>query len=199
MSPLRRLAQLLAAASLSLAAGAAFAAPAFQAAGAAQGATGGVTVPWPAHQAGDVALLFVETQGSQAVSFSNARGFQALPDSPQSVNNPQRGTRLSVFWARATSGAMLSPQIADPGNHVYAVILTYRGVVSTGNPWDATAGGNNNGNNTSITVPGVTTTVPDTLIVQAVTRQTDSGAAFVSNQTNANLTGIAERFDDGTT
>jgi len=156
-------------------------------------------VPWPAHQAGDIALLFVETQGSQAVSFSNAQGFQAVPDSPQSVNNPQSGTRLSVFWARATSGAMPSPQIADPGNHVYAVILTYRGVVSTGNPWDATAGGNNTGMNTTVTVPGVTTTVPDTLIVQAVTRQTDSGAAFVSNQSNANLTGIAERFDDGTT
>ena len=45
---------------------------------------------------------------------------------------------------------------------------------------------------TSVTVTGVTTTVADTLIVQAASRDTDSAAAAFSAQTNANLTGITD-------
>ncbi|HOW90080.1 MAG TPA: hypothetical protein PL037_07340, partial [Elusimicrobiales bacterium] len=41
-------------------------APVFVSAGTAVGGTAGVTPAWPAHQANDVALLFVETAGGQA-------------------------------------------------------------------------------------------------------------------------------------
>ena len=94
---------------------------------------------------------------------------------------------------------MAAPTVADPGDHVYAQILTYRGVISTGNPWDVTGGGVKAAASTSVTVTGVTTTVANTLIVQAVARDLDSSAAAFSAETNANLTGITERSDAGTT
>ena len=95
---------------------------------------------------------------------------------------------------------MATPTVAvASGDHVYTQILTYRGVIGSGNPWDVTGGGVKASASGSVTVTGVTTTVPDALIVQAVTRDTDSAAAAFSAQTNANLTGIAERVDAGTT
>lgn len=185
---------------LMLAGSAAVAAPTFQGAGGQVSGTGAVSPAWPAHIAGDVALLFVESRGNQAASLSSAQGFVEVANSPQNTNAPANGTRLTVFWARATSNAMAAPIVADPGNHVYARILTYRDVIETGNPWDVTGGGvKASPATTSVTVTGVTTTIPETLIVQAVSRHNDSAAAGFSNQTNANLTGITERSDGGTT
>ncbi|HEX9184750.1 MAG TPA: LamG domain-containing protein [Burkholderiales bacterium] len=175
------------------------AAPAFQAAGTAVTGTGAVTPTWPPHQAGDVALLFVESAGGEAANLSTPAGFAAVPNSPQSTGAGTAGTRLTVYWARATSAAMANPTVADPGNHVYARILTYRGVIAAGNPWDATAGGVKAAASTSVSVAGVTTTVVNTRIVQAVARDNDSAAAAFSAQANANLTGITERDDAGTT
>ena len=94
---------------------------------------------------------------------------------------------------------MSSPSVTiATGNHGYAQIITYRGVINTGNPWDVTGGGVKAAASTSVTVTGVTTTVPDTLIVQAVARDNDNAAAAFSAQANANLTGIVERSDAGT-
>jgi MSHA biogenesis protein MshQ len=174
-------------------------APAFQAAGAAVSGTGNVTPAWPAHAIGDVALLFIESAGGEAATLSVPAGFVAVTNSPQATGAGTAGTRISVYWARATSTAMPAPTVLDPGNHVYAQILTYRGVVNTGNPWDVTGGGVKAAASTTVTVTGVTTTVPNTRVVQAVSRDNDSAAAAFSAQTNVNLTGIAERSDAGTT
>jgi len=176
----------------------------FQAAGAQQSGTGAVTVPWPAHQAGDIAFLFVESRQAEAVTLSTPAGFAAVANSPQFTASdavaPNTGTRLTVFWARATSAAMASPTVADPGDHVYARILTYRRAISSGTPWDVTGGGAESGaNNTTLSVTGVTTTVANTRVIQAASRNNDSAAAAFSGQTNAGLTGIAERSDAGTT
>ena len=174
-------------------------APTFQAAGTAVGGTGAVSPAWPAHAIGDVALLFIESGGGQAANLSTAAGFAAVANSPQATGAGANGTRITVYWARATSTAMPAPTVADPGNHVYAQILTYRGVIATGNPWDVTGGGVKAAASTSVTVSGVTTTVLNALVVQAVARDDDSAAAEFSAETNANLTGITERTDAGTT
>ncbi len=173
--------------------------PRFQAAGAAVQGTGAVSPAWPVHAINDIALLFVESAGGQAAALSTPAGFAAVLNSPQATGAAAAGTRITVFWARATSVAMTAPTVGDPGDHVYAQILTYRGVVNAGNPWDVTGGGVKTPASTSVTVTGVTTTVADTLIVQAVARDNDNAAAAFSAQTNVNLTGIAERADAGTT
>jgi len=178
-------------------ASAVLAAPQFQAAGAENSGTGSVTVNWPAHAAGDVALLFVETTGGEVATLSTAAGFVQVAGSPQDTGAGADSTRLTVFWARATSSSMASPIIADPGNHVYARILTYRGVISAGNPWDVTGGGIKSTPSTVVTVTGVTTTVTDTLIVQAVAHGRDSNNPHFSGQANANLLNLTERGDSG--
>lgn len=174
------------------------AAPAFQAAGTAVSGIGLVNPAWPAHAVDDVALLFVESTGGQAATLSIPAGFAAVLNSPQATGSTTNGTRITVFWARATSTAMATPRVADPGDHVYARIITYRGVINTGNPWDVTGGGVKASSSSSVTVTGVTTTVPDTLIVQVVSRSNDRSDAEFSAETNANLTGIGERSDGGT-
>jgi MSHA biogenesis protein MshQ len=183
--------------SLLLATASVYAAPTFQAAGTAVNGTGAVTPVWPAHQIDDIALLIVESDAAQAVTLSTPAGFTAVTNSPQTTG--ATGSRITVFWARANSSAMASPTVADPGDHVYAQIITYRGVINTGNPWDVTSGGNKATASTTVTVTGVTTTVADTLIVQIASRDLDSTAAAFSGQTNGNLTSITERVDAGTT
>jgi MSHA biogenesis protein MshQ len=177
----------------------AYAAPAFQAAGAAVSGTGTVSPAWPTHATGDVALLFVESTGGQAVTLTTPAGFVAVTNSPQTTGTTTNGTQIAVFWARAISSAMAAPTIGAPSNHVYAQIITYRGVGDAGNPWDVTGGGVKATASTSVTVTGVTTTVANTLIVQAVARDDDAAGAEFSAETNASLTGITERSDAGTT
>jgi hypothetical protein len=186
---------------LLVASGTGRAAVTFQAAGTALAGTnviGGLAVTWPAHVQGDVALLFVESRAEEAVTLLQANGFAAVANTPQSTGSGLNGTRLTVFWARATSAAMLPPIITTPTNHVYARIITYRGVINNGDPIDATAGDVKAGASGSVTVTGVTTTVANTLIVQAVARHNDNAAAAFSAQTNINLAGISEQLDAGT-
>lgn len=177
----------------------AHAAPTFQAVGTAVNGTGDVSPAWPAHLTNDIALLFVETSGPQIATVNPATGFVPIASSPQLSGNDANHTQLTVFWARATSNAMPSITILDTGDHTYAQIITYRGVATTGNPWDVTSGGAKSTASGTVSVTGVTTSEADTLIVQAASRQLDSGAATFSAQTNATLSGIVERFDDGTT
>lgn len=184
---------------LSLLAGIAQAAPTFQASGTVASGTGSVSPSWPTHAIGDVALLFVESAGGEPVTLSTSAGFVQVANSPQATGSGTSGTQITVFWARATSTSMAAPTISDPGNHAYSQIITYRGVINSGNPWDVTSGGIKATASGSVTVTGVTTTVPDTLIVQAVSRDLDSSAAAFSAEANANLTGITERADAGTT
>jgi MSHA biogenesis protein MshQ len=170
----------------------------FQATGAFDAGTGNVSPAWPAHQAGDIALLFIESRGEEPATLGTPAGFSPVLNSPQSTDTTTAGTRLTVYWARATSAAMAAPTVTDPGDHVVAQILTYRGVVETGNPWDVTVGGVQTTAATGIIVTGVTTTVPDTLVVVAVAHGIDGNStARFSGWANTNLSSIVERVDLG--
>ncbi|MEA3192436.1 MAG: biosis protein MshQ [Betaproteobacteria bacterium] len=171
--------------------------PIFQAAGGAVNNATSVSPTWPVHAVDDVALLFCESSGGNAQTLATAATFQAI--GTQTTGAGTAGTRLGVWWARATSTAMGAPTITVPGDHIYCQIITYRGVVDSGNPYDVFAGGTKAAASISVTVTGVTTTTDNTLIVQAVARDTDAGGAAFSAITNANLTSILERNDAGTT
>ena len=173
--------------------------PRFQAAGTAVSGVSSVNPAWPAHQINDVALLFVESSGGQTISLTTPAGFVEVANSPQATGLGTAGTRIAVYWCRATSSAMATPRVADSGNHVYAQILTFRGVTPGGDPWNITGGGVKASASVSVNVTGITTTVDDTLVVAGVTRDLDSAAAFASAWSNANLTGITEWSDAGTT
>lgn len=176
--------------------------PVFQAAGAPVASTGPITVAWPAHEVDDVALLFVET-ANQAVTLSTPAGFTEITNQGTGTAGASSATRLTVFWARATSTAMASPVVADSGARQTGVILTYRGCIASGNPYDVFAGGVQATADAAVSIPGLTTTVAETLIVNALSNSLGVAATTVrpSSVANASLSNIAKRLNtqaDGT-
>ena len=170
--------------------------PVYQAAGTARSGVGAVS--WPAHQVDDVALLFVESAGGQAASLSTPNGFTEVTGSPYFTGAGTAGTRITVFWARATSAAMAAPVVAGPADHAFSVILTFRGVIKNGDPWNAVTGGVKTPASVTLNAAGVTTTVEETLLVLGVANDIDAAKAVASSWVNNSLGGIVERFDDAT-
>ncbi len=173
--------------------------PTFQAAGTADATVNTTSPAWPAHQANDIGLLLIESCGGEAATLSTASGFAAVTNSPSATGTTTNGTRITAFWCRATSSAMAAPIVADPGNHAYSRILTFRGCITTGNPWDVTAAAQKASASTSASAPTVTTTVANTLIVNIISRDNDLAGAAFSAWANASLTNVTEHVDDGDT
>ena len=173
--------------------------PTYQAVGTVASGTGAITPTWPTHQAGDVALLVIES-ANQAISLSTPAGFVEVTGSPQGTGTAggTAATRLAVYWKRATTSSESSPTVADSGDHQIARIITFRGVIGSGNPWDVTAGGVAASASTAVSIPGATTTVANTLVVTIVANGTDTTSAQTSGWTNANLTSLTERMDNNT-
>lgn len=170
--------------------------PTFQAIGSSVKAfKKAAAVTWPTHQAFDIAFLFVEGSASDTFTLSTPAGFVEIPGSPFKAST----TQLAVFWCRASSVAMPSPTIAKPGDHIFAVIATYRGCAQSGDPWEAIASGIKAGASTTVSAPSVTTLSDDDLVIVAVSSDRDAQAPFASSETNAALDGLVERFDAGTT
>jgi len=173
--------------------------PRFNLAGAEATGTGAVTPVWPTHVAGDVALLFVESE-NQTITLSTPAGFTEITPS-QGTGTPAAAgaVKLSVFWNRATSSAMANPTVADPGDHVYARILTFRGIIDTGDPYEVVAGSVKSTASTTTTFDTVTTSTANDLIVLASAWDTDSLVGPFRGYVNSNLTSIAKAVDAGTT
>lgn len=178
-------------------------APQFQAAGTADSQTIASSPAWPTHVAGDVALLVIESAGGEAATLSTAAGFVAVTNSPQATGAGTAGTQLTVFWCRATSSAMGAPTIADPGDHVHAQIITFRGCISSGDPWSTTAGSVKASASTTTTFPSVDTrtytSTPEQLIVLIAARDNDSAtAAWSGYSTGDGNSTVVEHADTGT-
>ena len=177
--------------------------PAYRSSGAFRAATGAITPPYPADMAADdVCLLAVESE-NQTISLTTANGFVQVPTwSPQSAGSAATNpaSRLALYWKR-TVGGDAAPVVADSGNHVTGRIHCFSGVLTSGNPWDTGAGGNDGAaNDTSATVPGSTTTVADTLVVLITsTSNNATSTANCSAWTNADLANLTEQADNTNT
>ncbi|MGH3805798.1 MAG: DUF4347 domain-containing protein, partial [Pseudonocardiaceae bacterium] len=143
---------------------------------------------------GDMLLLFAET-ANQAVTIANQNGGTWTEITPsQGIGTTAAGTRLTVFWSRY-NGTQVAPTTSDsgnnPGSHQVGQIYAFRGVVPTGNPVNITSGGSEAADN-SLSVPGATTTVADTLVVVAASISmqltTDNFGATWTNASLANFT-----------
>src|SRR3989449_10970763 len=189
------------AATLAFAHQASAAPPTYQAAGTIQSSTSTtLSVPWPAHAIGDIGLLIIETQNQAVTLGTNAANWTPVTNSPQGTGTTNNtGTRLTVFWSRATSTSMGAVGVNDSGDHQIAQIITFRGVVATGNPWDVTAGDVTPSTTTAVSIPGATTTVPDTLVVAIVSNGSDLSAAQVPGSfTNSDLSSVTKWQDNNT-
>ncbi len=101
---------------------------------------------------------------------------------------------LPVFWIRETSSSDPGFTVADPGDHWVGTRALFRGCKTSGNPWNVVSTGTLSGS-TSLTIPGVTTTVNNCMVVVIIAhgRDTSAGAQF-SGWTCAALTSFDEPF-----
>jgi outer membrane protein assembly factor BamB len=176
-------------------------APTFQAAGTAQSGISSLTVAWPTHQAEDIGLLIVETANQAVVLGTNAADWTQVTNSPQGTGTAggTSATRLTVYWSRATSSAMGAVGVStSSGDHQIAQIITFRGVTNTGNPFDVSAGNVASSASTSVSIPGATTTVANTLVVAIVANATDSNFSQASTWANSSLTSVTDQAETQT-
>lgn len=144
------------------------------------------------HKAGDIGIMVVDTFSTDvAATLTDAQGFAEVTSSPGRSVFSTLFVRCHVYWCRATSSAMAAPTVTTNNGQGAARIFVIRGANPVGNPIDVTSVGANNANNTSVSIPGATTSVDNCLICTFFT--TDGGGApkiTSSNWANASLAGF---------
>jgi hypothetical protein len=149
---------------------------------------------------GDILLLFVETS-NQTVTVSNQNGgtWTQVSGSPHGTGTGGNttSTSLTVFWSRY-NGTQGAPTLSDSGDHDLARMIAIRGAADSGDPTDVTAGSADATANTSVSIPGATTTGDNELVISAVaTALPDgNGTANFSGESNSDLGGVAELTDN---
>lgn len=176
--------------------------PVFQAAGSIAESTGAAVAPaWPTHQIGDIGFLILEASGNSPAP-STPTNWTNLCDLRDI--NTTAGSRFNVYWRRATSSAMTAPTTDSQTDHCLAVICTVRGALPAGTPIDASATGGKGTNftgvaSTTATLPTVTTTVDECLILLLCCRPDDSAStAHFGTPSNGALTGLDSTQEFGT-
>lgn len=137
-------------------------------------------------EAGDILLLVCETDGSDTIAAPS--GWESVANSPQAGTN----SKLHLFWRRAGYSES-APTVVRTGDHLMGKMIGIRGGLPRGNPFDATAGGTGTG--TAQSIPGLTTSVDNCLVLDFITSGIDTNAAQHSGWTNASLASITEEFD----
>jgi len=175
-------------------------APTYQAVGTAIASTGAsVNVAWPTHLTNDIGLVVIETSGNSA-TLTPPTGWVAIPGTPVTDVATTAGSKLHVWWKRAASNAESSVATGAATDHIVARLYTFRGCITTGNPWNVTTTGTKTTASTTATVPALVTTLDDTLITMIVGRPDDnSSPTHFGVPVNSNLTGLAEATETGTT
>lgn len=172
--------------------------------GAGVGVAGNLVVPWPAgHQIGDIGFLIEEQDALGIPSIiAGGAGFQFVAQTGQ-VSVGATGINLIVYWCRATSTSMTSPTLQGSTDHGFAQIITFRGTVETGTPFNfAQRDSRNQGADTVLDVfVDATANVAkfNSLFVIAIARNNDVAGPAFSRLANTTLASGSEIVDDGTT
>lgn len=124
------------------------------------------------YQADDIGLLFIETNVATTISVD--QGWAQVSSSPQTAT----ATRLHLYWKRL-SASETGPTATQGGttDHQCGGIIVIRGCIKAGNPWDITNGSTETTSDTSVSVPGGTTTVANCLVLAATSSGVDSNTA----------------------
>lgn len=171
--------------------------PTVRSVGTVSSGTGAVTPGAPAGTAAnDILVLVVET-ANQNLPTNPPTGWTTCSNLPAGTGTAATATavKLHVFWRRLT-GAYTAVSIGDSGNHTVSRIMAIQGCITSGDPWDVTAGYQSTAS-TALSFPSVTTTDTDRLIVLAAAFDRDANTtANLPALTNGNLTSITERMDN---
>jgi len=161
--------------------------------------TSGIGAITPAFPSGytavtdDVALTFLECESADTVTAPS--GWAIL--NAQTVSTLVT-TKLTVLWKRLVGGDT-APTVADAGDHLIGRMMIVRGCSNSGNPWNNFTGTTEGVADTTVAIPGLTTSCDDCLIVAVFgTGQDLDTTANASAWANPNLDGIVERCDDWT-
>lgn len=166
--------------------------------------------PNGSHASGDYEVLVVETMSDDPdASLSTAAGFTQHPGSPViAAGATLLGTQLGAF-ERIWNGSDGSPTVADAGNHVIAVIFTFRRSTGT---WSALsdarsatvnigwASSSETTEDTTGEFPDLSSAESQDFLLVGITCHAKpdiaGGTAEMSAITNGNLGSITERWDD---
>ena len=156
-----------------------------------------LNVAWPAgHRPRDLALLIIQGSGQDATA--NLSGWSHVSGSPLVDVATNAGSKFQLLWRRATTSAEADAALPDLGDHTIACIVVIRGGDLGASPFTAVTTAIKSSGSGTTTLPSLTTTVPDTLVVGLASRPNDSANASFS-LTNAALTDLIEQLDTGTT
>jgi hypothetical protein len=160
------------------------AAPTVAGVGTPQAGTGGLTVPWPTHSTGQVAILLVET-ANEAVTNPDAGKWTELGSSPQSGGTAATtgGCRLTVFGADVVATES-DVTVADPGDHAVAAIVVIDGSTDAATFITAHTGQITASASNPYTTGTVTTTFDNSLILHLMGPRSDNASPQISNASN---------------
>lgn len=169
--------------------------PTFIAVGtAATAASGNINTSWPAglYAVGDTGILLIDSANSAPGVVS---GWNLIGQIGTGTSGAANSVMLTAYWKTATSTSEAAAASgAAVGSHQYGRILVFRGCNAS--PIDASATGT--GATSSVSLPAVTTTGANRLIVHMAADSFDSNStARFSAWTNANLTSVTEAADGG--
>lgn len=169
--------------------------PTFQAIGTFTSGTGALSVPVPVgYQNNDVFVLFVESANE---AIATPAGWTQAANSPQFTGTAGAtgGVRLGIFY-KVVSGVQAAVPVVDTGDHTTAIIANFRGV-DTVSPINITSGSVDAAAVSAINTPGLTTTIPGALVINAIGLDKDfnSSNTIITAPVNASLTNIVKQFD----
>lgn len=123
-------------------------------------------------------------------------------DQNDQVNTPSGWTKrvqrssgeclLWVFTRHHVSGSSVT--VSWHGDHILCNVLTFRHVHAS-NPVNAKSEGASGSTSTAVSIPGLTTTVPQCLVLAIVAHDINSSSAQVSGWSNSSLSDRAELED----
>lgn len=176
--------------------------PVFQAAGSAVASLSSITVVWPSHQLGDLALLVIEGGGYPVLNDPLYGNWTHVATSPRGYNgaNGNGAVELAVMWKRAESSSEPNVIIlgAIGGGQQIARILTFRGVLPVGSPLNGSASIENAANTAIHAMPSFSTTIAGCLVVGVTSNCADSNTPQGTVGSNASLISPVEIADSNT-
>lgn len=154
-----------------------------------------LTLPWPTgHVSGDLGVAVVQ---SDNVAPTTPSGWTLLAQVGAGTPGAALSTMLSVYGRIAASASESSAPVGRNGAFLQGRMYVFRGTATSGFVDDvATTSG---ATSATLSLPSVTTTGPNRLVLLVVADGTDTGGARYSGWSGAGLTAVTERGDAGST
>jgi hypothetical protein len=160
------------------------------------GTTGALTPAVPAHNPGDLLIMYAETANQNIAFSANAAGWTQLYQAGTGTAGGTAATRLGIFWVIPKTNTTAGPTITDPGDHVMARVARILGPYNfTDTPLTLLNSGVVAAATTAVTLGSGVTTLDLCRVVQVGTHATDVSTAQFTPGTNADLDSNTEYMD----